>query len=90
LIFKETFSIKEEYLEFLEAFFALLKLNAKKTTRLAFINADWRNFQNKPVEEKNIRCYKQVCDHPEPGGIGDKISAKNALMSIFRPGYFTN
>ncbi|MEA3416673.1 MAG: DNA methyltransferase, partial [Thermodesulfobacteriota bacterium] len=32
---------KKEYLEFLEAFFALLKQNAKKTTRLAFINADW-------------------------------------------------
>jgi hypothetical protein len=31
---------KKEYLEFLEAFFALLKLNAK--IRLAFINADWR------------------------------------------------
>ena len=43
---------KKEYLEFLEAFFALLKLNAKKTTRLAFINADWRNFQNKPAAEE--------------------------------------
>ena len=32
---------KKEYLEFLEAFFALLKQNVKKTTRLAFINADW-------------------------------------------------
>jgi DNA-binding CsgD family transcriptional regulator len=31
---------KKEYLEFLEAFFALLKQNAKKTTRLAFINAE--------------------------------------------------
>ena len=40
---------KKEYLEFFEAFFALLKQNAKKTTRLAFINADWRDFQNKPV-----------------------------------------
>jgi len=43
---------KKEYLEFLEAFFALLKLNAKKTTRLAFINADWRDFQNKPAMEE--------------------------------------
>ena len=44
---------KKEYLEFLEAFFALLKQNAKKTTRLAFINADWRDFQNKPAMEES-------------------------------------
>jgi len=28
-------------LEFLENFFALAHLNAKKTTQMAFINADW-------------------------------------------------
>ncbi len=44
---------KKEYLEFLEEFFALLKLNAKKTTKLAFINADWRDFQNKPAAEES-------------------------------------
>ena len=44
---------KKEYLEFLEAFFALLKQNAKKATRLAFINADWRDFQNKPAAEES-------------------------------------
>ncbi|MDL2124288.1 MAG: hypothetical protein LWX51_14715 [Deltaproteobacteria bacterium] len=44
---------KKEYLEFLESFFALLKRNAKKTTRLAFINADWRDFQNKPAAEES-------------------------------------
>ena len=44
---------KKEYLQFLEAFFALLKQNAKKTTRLAFINADWRDFQNKPASEES-------------------------------------
>ena len=37
----------------LEAFFALLKQNTKKTTRLAFINADWRDFQNKPAAEES-------------------------------------
>ena len=46
-------AIHAEYLEFLEAFFALLKQNAKKTTRLAFINADWRDFQNKPAAEES-------------------------------------
>ena len=43
---------KKAYLEFLEAFLALLKLNVKKTTRLAFINADWRDFQNTPAAEE--------------------------------------
>jgi len=44
---------KKEYLEFFEAFFALLKQNSKKRTRLAFINADWRDFQNKPAAEES-------------------------------------
>jgi ParB-like chromosome segregation protein Spo0J len=44
---------RKAYLEFLEAFFVLLKLNVKKKTRFAFINADWRDFQNTPaIEEK--------------------------------------
>ncbi len=32
---------KANYLEFLESFFALAHLNAKKSTQMAFINADW-------------------------------------------------
>jgi len=32
---------KEKYLEFLENFFSLAHLNAKKTTQMAFINANW-------------------------------------------------
>jgi len=32
---------KANYLEFLENFFALVHLNAKKSTQMAFINADW-------------------------------------------------
>jgi hypothetical protein len=44
---------RKAYLEFIEAFLVLLKLNVKKKTRLAFINADWRDFQNTPaIEEK--------------------------------------
>jgi len=43
---------RDDYLAFLEAFFTLLKDNAKKTTRLAFINADWRDFQHTPVSEE--------------------------------------
>ena len=45
---------RKEYLEFFEVFFAHLKRHAKTTTTLAFINADWRDFQNKPADEE---CY---------------------------------
>jgi len=34
---------KEQYLEFLENFFSLAHLNAKKSTQMAFVNADWRS-----------------------------------------------
>ena len=43
---------QNKYFEFLEAFFALVKRHAKKTTRLAFINADWRDFQNTRASEE--------------------------------------
>jgi len=46
---------KNEYLEFLEAFFVLLKPNVKKKTRLAFINADWRDFQHKQAAEERYK-----------------------------------
>ncbi len=43
---------KKKYLEFLESFFALAHLNAKKSTKIAFINADWRDFQNTPAKNE--------------------------------------
>ncbi|WP_299982199.1 DNA methyltransferase [Desulfobacula sp.] len=43
---------QDKYLEFLEAFFVLVKHHVKKTTKLAFINADWRDFQNTPASEE--------------------------------------
>jgi len=43
---------KEKYLKFLENFFALAHLNAKKNTQMAFINADWRDFQNTPAKNE--------------------------------------
>ncbi|MDA3971385.1 MAG: hypothetical protein PF442_08535 [Desulfobulbaceae bacterium] len=46
---------KKAYLAFLEAFLALLKRNVKKKTRLAFINADWRDFQNTPAIEERYK-----------------------------------
>jgi hypothetical protein len=43
---------KASYLQFLESFFALAHLNANKTTQMAFINADWRDFQNTPAKNE--------------------------------------
>ena len=43
---------KEKYLEFLGNFFALAHLNVKKSTRMAFINADWRDFQSTPARNE--------------------------------------
>ena len=43
----------KEYLEFFEGFFALMKKHTKKTTRLAFINADWRDFQHKSAVDES-------------------------------------
>ncbi len=40
---------RQEYLEFLEHFFTLMHKHTKKTTRLAFVNADWRDFQHTPA-----------------------------------------
>jgi len=40
---------KTAYLAFLERFFLFLKQIARKDARLAFINADWRDFQNCPA-----------------------------------------
>jgi hypothetical protein len=37
---------RKEYLKFFEGFFASMNRHTKKTTRIAFINADWRDFQS--------------------------------------------
>ena len=52
---------KASYLEFLESFFALAHLNAKKTTQMAFINADWRDFQNTPARNE-MTCNSIMID----------------------------
>jgi DNA modification methylase len=44
---------RKEYLKFFEGFFALMRQHTKKTTKLAFINADWRNFQNRPASDED-------------------------------------
>lgn len=59
---------KEQYLEFLQSFFALAHQNAKKSTLMAFINADWRDFQNTPAKNETrvnsilINDYLRILD----------------------------
>ncbi|NLD35945.1 MAG: ParB N-terminal domain-containing protein [Desulfatiglans sp.] len=43
---------KNEYLHFLEKFFRLANENSKKGTRLAMVNADWRDFQGTPAVDE--------------------------------------
>ena len=40
---------KEEYERFLEGFFLLAHQNANRTTMMAFLNADWRDFESTPA-----------------------------------------
>jgi hypothetical protein len=44
---------RADYLEFFREFFALAKANVKSSARLAFLNADWRDFQGKAATEEN-------------------------------------
>jgi transposase len=47
---------RDEYLAFFDEFLRLARENAKPTTRLAFLNADWRDFQSTPaIDEDHTR-----------------------------------
>ena len=54
---------REQYLEFLESLFALSHQNAKKSSRMAFINADWRDFQNTPARNEIRRNAIMIDDY---------------------------
>jgi len=44
---------KEKYENFFEGFFRLAHRNVKDTTRIAFLNDDWRDFQSTPALKEN-------------------------------------
>jgi transcriptional regulator with XRE-family HTH domain len=44
---------KEAYEKFLESFFLLAHQNSKRTTWMAFLNADWRDFESTPASKEN-------------------------------------
>ena len=54
---------RQEYLEFFEGFFGLMKQHTKKTTKLALINADWRDFQNKPAVDEDREASILIDDY---------------------------
>ena len=43
---------KDEYERFLKGFFLLAHKNAKPTTSMAFLNADWRDFESTPASKE--------------------------------------
>ena len=44
---------RKEYLSFFRKFFSLTKENSKANARIAFLNADWRDFQGVSAMEEN-------------------------------------
>jgi len=54
---------KSDYLEFFSQFFQLAYENAKSSTRLAFLNADWRNFQGISALKENDRDSILIFDY---------------------------
>ncbi|MBC8441740.1 MAG: ParB N-terminal domain-containing protein [Deltaproteobacteria bacterium] len=62
---------RQEYLHFLDNFFRFLKNNTRKTTRLALINSDWRDFQSCPALEEETQNAILLTDYYkilEPAG----------------------
>ena len=56
---------RKDYLSFLERFFHFLKKISKKKTRHAFINSDWRDFQNCPAGKEEPDQAILVVDYHE-------------------------
>jgi hypothetical protein len=54
---------KADYLKFLERFFRLAGENSKKGTRLAMVNADWRDFQGTPAIDETRRASILITDY---------------------------
>jgi len=54
---------KEKYEEFIRRFLLLAHQNVKGTTRMAFLNADWRDFQSTPVLKENSDSSITIFDY---------------------------
>jgi ParB/RepB/Spo0J family partition protein len=56
---------RSEYLRFFEDFLPLLRDHSKKDAHLAFLNADWRDFQSKAAMEEDPRQAIMLHDYIE-------------------------
>ncbi len=54
---------RRDYLGFLESFFVLAHRNTKKSSQLAMVNADWRDFQNTPAKDERRRNAVLIDDY---------------------------
>jgi plasmid maintenance system antidote protein VapI len=54
---------KADYLDFFRKFFVLAHEHSKPTTRIAFLNADWRDFQSTPAYEEDPDNMVSVFDY---------------------------
>jgi ParB/RepB/Spo0J family partition protein len=54
---------KTDYLAFFRSFLHLARDHAKPSTRLAFLNADWRNFQGRSALEENASNNILISDY---------------------------
>jgi len=54
---------KGKYEEFFKSFFLLAHQNVKNTTRIAFLNADWRDFQSTPALKENPKNSITIFDY---------------------------
>jgi len=61
---------RHTYLDFLGRFFKLAHDNSKKSTILAFINADWRDFQNTPAMDESRKNSIMIDDYLNALGKG--------------------
>ena len=68
---------KANYLKFLKSFFALAHLNAKKSTQMAFINADWPARHRSRPKEAVISAAQGVRSGEAGGRDFQNTPAKN-------------
>jgi len=88
-----SFYTKEEYENFLKGFFLLAHKKSKATTRMAFLNADWRDFESTPARQtyfrncwKNLANRKKIIMKPRPRSPLSLIVENVPYYRTYRPG----
>ena len=68
---------KKDYKQFFKDFFTLAHKNSKPTTTLAFLNADWRDFESTPAAEEKPDKAITIFDY-------HKLLSETGWKTIFR------